>query len=68
MNILECYIEEIYSEEPYVPKQENMSTLLLDEYVKVKYKYTCYGSSNVTEDIFTKEEWEEIKKKGYYMG
>ena len=67
MNLLECYIREIYSEEPYCLKQEDAPHLLLWDYVKVKYRYDCYGVETIAKDIFEKEEWEEIKKKGYLM-
>lgn len=67
MNLLECYIREIYSEEPYYPKQEDVPHLLLWDYVKVKYRYDCYGVETITEDIFEKDEWEEIKRKGYML-
>lgn len=66
MNLLEHYIREIYKEEPYEP--EFLDRLNLFGFVKVKYKYDCYGVEHIVENIFEKDEWEEIKKRGYYLG
>lgn len=64
MNLLECYIEEIISEEPCpTPKWDDLNR----QWVKVKYIYSCYGHNSISLDIYTVEEWEEIKKKGYCM-
>lgn len=64
MNLLECHIVEIYSEETY-PRPE-WDTRNRD-WVYVKFRMNCHGrESNIT-DIFVKEDWEDIKKKGYYL-
>lgn len=57
MNLLEVWIDEIISEED-----------LKDGRVKVKATYKCWGAKETKEGIYYKEQWERIKKQGYYLG
>ena len=59
MNLLEHYIIKIYSEKIILKNGI--------EFVKVKWKYNCYGIIQIAEDVFFKNEWEEAKKKGFIM-
>ena len=57
MNLLEIWIDEIISEEE-----------LENEMVRVKATYVCWGAKDTKERIYPKNYWEQIKKKGYYLG
>ena len=68
MNLLEHYIVEIHSEKDitneftqhcgYVPKEP---------FLQIDLTYNCYGSVKRTTESFWKSNWEEIKKKGYFL-
>lgn len=65
MNLLECYIVEVFEETPIkTPDFDHTS----QPWVKVKYKYNCYGVHTVTVDYFPLDRWNKIKERGYYMG
>ena len=61
MNLLEHYILSIESENlirnPYNG----------EKYYRIKAIVDCHGHYEVTNQLFTVEEWERIKKQGYYM-
>ncbi|WP_163538281.1 hypothetical protein [Gracilibacillus sp. YIM 98692] len=57
----EIYIEEIHSEEPFDWGEEK-------EFVKVVITTECLGSINKKTHIVEKKDWEQTKKRGYYMG
>ena len=62
MNLVEHYIQEILSEKikinPYTDKP----------YCVVKMIVNCYGNTSEVNTIFDAEEWERVKKQGYYLG
>lgn len=60
MNLVECYIKEIHSEEPYTKHGKN--------FVKVEVTYDSYGHISRTTNLFLKDEWEKVKEKGYWLG
>lgn len=62
MNLLEHYIDKIISEDFIINPNNNK------EYYKVKMIIDCYGSKSETIQIFSVDDWEVIKQKGYYMG
>lgn len=62
MNLLEHYIDKIISEDFIINPNNNK------EYYKVKMIIDCYGSKSETIKIFSVDDWEVIKQKGYYMG
>lgn len=62
MNLLEHYIDKIISEDFIINPNNNK------EYYKVKMIVDCYGSKSETTQIFSVDDWEVIKQKGYYMG
>lgn len=69
MNILEQYIDEVYSVEDVTKEMEEHVIAVGDErWLRVRMKVDCYGSKSDTEQIFRASEWEEAKKKGYFMG
>lgn len=57
LNLLEIWIDEIISEEE-----------LENEMIRVKATYVCWGAKETKERIYPKNYWEQIKKKGYYLG
>lgn len=62
MNYLEHYIDKIISEDFIINPNNNK------EYYKIKMIVDCYGSKSETTQIFSVDDWEVIKQKGYYMG
>lgn len=59
MNLLEHYITCIYSEtegKEYHP------------YILVDFEDNCYGDIKRRQRLFSRNEWDKIKEKGYYMG
>ena len=69
MNILEQYIDEVYSVEDVTKEMEEHGIAVGDErFFRVCMKVDCYGNKSDTEQIFRASEWEEVKKKGYFMG
>jgi hypothetical protein len=60
MNALENYIKEVHSVEEIT---EDWGSFIL-----VDLTVNCYGVIERTETSFSNwEEWEEVKKQGYYM-
>lgn len=66
MNLLEIYIKKIHSVEPY--NTEWTREFPDKEFVKVDVTTDCYGNVRREQRVFNTQEWEEIKKKGYWMG
>lgn len=64
MNILEHYIEEIISVEPY---NAEWTKEFDKEFLKIKVVTECYGDIRETETVESKEAWEKIKERGYFM-
>jgi hypothetical protein len=62
MNLIEQYIKEILSEKieinPYTNKPCYVVKMITD----------CCGCISEVEKIFDAEEWEQVKKQGYYLG
>lgn len=65
MDLLEQYIEEVISEEPYT---EEWTKKYDKEFVKVKLVTNCYGRKCNEEQIFDIDKWEKVKEQGYYTG
>ena len=61
MNLIEIYITKIINE-------SRVQTEKFGELVHVTYEYDAYGQKGVKCNYFMLDEWEEIKKKGYYLG
>lgn len=62
MNLVEQYIQEILYEKivinPYTNKPCCIVIMITD----------CCGCVSTVEKIFDVEEWEQVKKQGYYLG
>lgn len=67
MNKLEHYIEEIHSvikcEEEWTKEDDFKDS----EFVEVDLTYDCYGSIERRTYYWSKEDFEKIKKQGYFM-
>lgn len=61
MNLLEHYIVKIISEEK-IQNPENGR-----EYYRINAIVNCYGCEEQINRLFTIDEWEQTKGKGYYM-
>lgn len=69
MNILEQYIDEVYSVEDVTEEMKAHGISTGDElFFRVRMSVDCYGNTSDTEQIFRASEWEKVKKKGYFMG
>lgn len=66
MNILEHYIKNIHSVEPYTA--EWTSEFPDREFIKVNMTTNCYGCEQTKDHIFNTAEWANIQEQGYYMG
>lgn len=65
MNLLENYIIEIYKEVPLDrPKWDNKNR----EWVHAYYKCNCHGRVQDMDMIYTVDEWNAIKERGYFFG
>jgi len=64
MNILEHYIKEVISVEPYT---EDWTKKWDKEFVEVKVLANCYGGIQEYTNVWDKAQWEQIKKQGYFM-
>jgi hypothetical protein len=62
MNLIEHYIQEILSEKIKVNPYTNKPCCV------VKMIVDCYGNVSEVNSIFDVEEWEQVKKQGYYLG
>lgn len=65
MNILEHYIKEIHSVEPY--EESWTKDFPQKKFVKVDFTHDCHGSVRRTTVVFDTDEWEEVRKQGYFM-
>ena len=65
MNILENHIIKIESENPLT--REEWKDDDYEDYVKVDIITNYYGIMVRETKVFQKDEWEEIKKFGYYL-
>lgn len=63
MNLLEHYIEKVINVTEYIPK-----TIPTDKkWIEVKMLVNCYGTIEETTQLMPVDEWEKVKKQGYYM-
>lgn len=65
MNLLEQYIVEVHSVEPYT---EDWTKSYDKDFVKVDITTDCYGAKKRGIKICDTTEWEQIQKQGYYWG
>lgn len=66
MNLLEQYIEEIHSEEPF--QSDWTECFPGKNFVKVDVTTNCYGNRKRDQHYFEEERWKSFKEQGYWMG
>ncbi|MEK5060505.1 hypothetical protein BK126_04545 [Paenibacillus sp. FSL H7-0326] len=64
MNLLEHYIKEIVSVEPY---EEDWTKEFDKKFLKVVVVVNCYGVVETRGTVVTENEWEIAKERGYFM-
>lgn len=62
MNLLENYLVRVHDVRPCNKKRGEGK-----EYLYVTATFECCGRSYTTTDIYSKEQWNDIKEKGYCM-
>lgn len=65
MNILEHYIKEVKSVEPY--EAEWTAEFPDRKFLKIKVITDCYGCIEERETIENDVDWAKIKERGYFM-
>ena len=65
MNLVENYIVKIYKEIPIERPEWDTKNR---DWVHAYYRTDCYGAKQDKDMIYTVEEWNEIKERGYYLG
>ena len=66
MNLLENYIVEIHSEEPWF--EAWMTDFPEKKFVRVDMTMNCYGNKRRSTYVWNTVMWAKIKEQGYYMG
>ncbi|AGB62680.1 hypothetical protein [Bacillus phage phiAGATE] len=66
MNVLEYHIVEIHSVNPY--RAEWTKEVPGKKFVTADITTNCYGSIKRESRVFTQTEWDEVVRKGYYLG
>lgn len=68
MNLVENYIEEVYSVDDVTDVFKKMTGKLPKErMLSVEMRVSCYGHVEDVSRVFYKTEWEKAQKDGYYM-
>lgn len=68
MNILEHYIEKIYSKKDITEEyRKKVNNSITEKYYVVDIKYDCYGSISRDKKIMSKSEYNDMIEKGYFM-
>lgn len=69
MNLLEHYLVETISIEPFTDEDWSKEPWAKDkEFIWVTATFNCYGNLTTNRRVYSKDEWQEIVSKGYYMG
>lgn len=69
MNLVEYYIEKVISVEDVTKEWKEYVRVedLNNPMLEIKMLVNCYGNIKETIKWFYKQEWEKIKKRGYYL-
>lgn len=68
MNLLENYLVEVIKVEPCEEDWTKEEWAKDKEWIWVTATFNCYGNKTTNRSIYSKEEWQDIIDKGYYMG
>lgn len=64
MNLLENYLVRVHDIRPYNKKWDEGND---KKYLSVTATFECHGKAYTTTDIYSEEQWNDIKEKGYCM-
>lgn len=68
MNLVENYLEEVLEvkecDEEWTKTKEWAKG---NKWLRVKARWNCYGRKETCVKLYTVEQWEEIKRKGYEL-
>jgi hypothetical protein len=68
MNLLENYLVETKKIEPCTDDWTKEDWAKDKEWIYVTATFNCYGNKTTTRRPYSKDEWDAIVKKGYYLG
>lgn len=68
MNTLENFLVEIIKIEKCNDEWTQEDWAKDKEYIYVTAKFNCYGFISTKRQVYSKDEWNQIVKKGYYIG
>ncbi|KOY65501.1 hypothetical protein [Clostridium sporogenes] len=68
MNILENYLVEVIKIEPCNDDWTKEKWAKDKEYIWATATFNCYGRKETHRRVYSKEEWQGIVNRGYYMG
>lgn len=68
MNALENYLVEIIKIEKCNDEWTQEDWAKDKEYIYVTAKFNCYGCISTERNVYSRDEWNKIVKRGYYIG
>lgn len=68
MNLLENYLVEVFEIEPCNEEWTKEDWAKDKEYIYVTASFNCYGNISKHRRVYTRDEWQGIVDRGYYMG
>lgn len=69
MNLLENYLVETIKIEPFTDEDWSNEPWAKDkEFIWVTAIFNCYGNITTHRRVYSKDEWQGIVNRGYYMG
>ena len=63
MNLVEVYLKEVHEEKPYTNEEFSDK-----DFTKVTATWVSFGVEYKKTLVLRTEQWEQIKKQGYYLG
>ena len=66
MNLVKVYLKEVHEEKPYT--DERLKQFSDKDFTKVTATWVSWGVEYKKTLVLRTEQWEQIKKQGYYLG
>ena len=66
MNLVKVYLKEGHEEKPYT--DERLKQFSDKDFTKVTATWVSFGGEYKKTLVLRTEQWEQIKKQGYYLG
>ena len=66
MNLVKVYLKEVHGEKPYI--NEMFKQFSDKEFTEVTATWISWGVEDKKTLVLRTEQWEQIKKQGYYLG